>query len=231
MFEHLAELRSRIIYTVVGVMLVMCFTWNYALPIQGWFSAPITRVLHSNGGKGELISTDPTAFFTLQFQSSLLAALILAAPWVLFQVWRFVEPALTNSERRYTLVLVPFSSVLFFMGAALGYYCAPLFFQFFLQFQPPGVAAQWKYDESVILMAKMLLIFGLSFQVPIVIIFGNKIGLISRNLLIEYWRHAVVVIFIIVAIATPTWDPFTMTACALPPCLLYLLSIWLVKWL
>ena len=231
LFEHLAELRSRIIYGVIGVMLVMCFTWNYALPIQGWFSAPITRVLHANGGKGELISTDPTAFFTLQFQSSLLAALILAAPWVSFQVWRFIEPALTNSERRYTLILVPFSSALFFMGAALGYICAPLFFQFFLQFQPPGVAAQWKYDESVILMAKMLLIFGLAFQVPIIIIFGNKIGLISRNLLIEYWRHAVVAIFIVVAVLTPTWDPFTMTACALPPCLLYLLSIWIVKWL
>ena len=231
LFEHLAELRSRLLYAIVGVMAVMMFTWRYALPIQGWFSAPITRILHANGGKGELISTDPTAFFTLQFQSSLLAALLIAAPWVLFQVWRFVEPALTNSERRYTLVLVPFSSVLFFMGATLGYFCSPLFFQFFLQFQPPGVAAQWKYDESVILMAKMLLIFGLSFQVPIIIIFGNKIGLLSRNLLIEYWRHAVVVIFIVVAILTPTWDPFTMTACALPPCLLYLLSIWLVKWL
>ena len=231
LFEHLAELRSRIIYAVLGVMVVMCLTWRYALEIQGWFSAPITRVLQANGGKGILISTDPTAFFTLQFQSSLLAALLLAAPWVLFQVWRFVEPALTNSERRYTLVLVPFSSVLFFMGAALGYFCAPLFFQFFLQFQPPGVAAQWKYDESVILMAKMLLIFGMAFQVPIVIIFGNKIGLLSRNLLIEYWRHAVIVIFILVAVVTPTWDPFTMTACALPPCLLYLLSIWLVKWL
>ena len=212
-------------------MAVMCFTWARALEIQGWFSAPITRVLQANGGKGTLISTDPTAFFTLQFQSSLLAALILAAPWVSFQVWRFVEPALTSSERRYTLVLVPFSSVLFFLGATLGYFCSPLFFQFFLQFQPPGVAAQWKYDESVILMAKMLLIFGLAFQVPIVIIFGHKIGLISRNLLIEYWRHAVVVIFIVVAVLTPTWDPFTMTACALPPCLLYLLSIWLVKWL
>ncbi len=231
LFEHLAELRSRLLYAIIGVMAVMMFTWRYALPIQGWFSEPITRVLHANGGKGELISTDPTAFFTLQFQSSLLAALLIAAPWVLFQVWRFVEPALTNSERRYTLVLVPFSSILFFMGAALGYFCSPLFFQFFLQFQPPGVAAQWKYDESVILMAKMLLIFGLSFQVPIIIIFGNKIGLISRNLLIEYWRHAVVVIFIVVAVLTPTWDPFTMTACALPPCLLYLLSIWLVKWL
>ena len=231
LFDHLNELRSRLLYSVVGIMLVMCVTWRYALPIQGWFSAPITRVLHANGGKGELISTDPTAFFTLQFQSSLLAALLLAAPWILFQVWRFVEPALTNSERRYTLVLVPFSSVLFFLGATLGYLCSPLFFQFFLQFQPPGVAAQWKYDESVILMAKMLLIFGLAFQVPIIIIFGNKIGLLSRNLLIEYWRHAVVVIFIVVAVLTPTWDPFTMTACALPPCLLYLLSIWLVKWL
>ena len=231
LFEHLAELRSRLLYAIVGVMAVMMFTWHYALPIQGWFSEPITRVLHANGGKGELISTDPTAFFTLQFQSSLLAALLIAAPWVLFQVWRFVEPALTNSERRYTLVLVPFSSALFFMGATLCYFCSQLFFQFFLQFQPPGVAAQWKYDDSVILMAKMLLIFGLSFQVPIIIIFGNKIGLISRNLLIEYWRHAVVVIFIVVAVLTPTWDPFTMTACALPPCLLYLLSIWLVKWL
>ncbi len=231
LFEHLAELRSRLLYSIIGVMAVMCITWSYALPIQGWFSAPITRVLQANGGKGTLISTDPTAFFTLQFQSSLLAALLLAAPWVLFQVWRFVEPALTSSERRYTLVLVPFSSTLFFMGAALGYAVSPLFFQFFLQFQPPGVAAQWKYDESVILMAKMLLIFGLAFQVPIVIIFGHKIGLISRNLLIEYWRHAVVAIFIVVAVLTPTWDPFTMTACALPPCLLYLLSIWLIKWL
>ena len=231
LFEHLAELRSRIIYATIGVMAIMCFTWHYALPIQGWFSAPITRVLHANGGRGELISTDPTAFFTLQFQSSLLAALLLAAPWVLFQVWRFVEPALTHSERRYTLILVPFSSTLFFMGAALGYVCSPLFFQFFLQFQPPGVAAQWKYDDSVLLMAKMLLIFGLSFQVPIVIIFANKIGLLSRNLLIEYWRHAVVVIFIVVAILTPTWDPFTMTACSIPPCLLYLLSIWIVKWI
>lgn len=232
LFEHLAELRSRLLYAILGVMAVMCLTWSYALPIQGWFSAPINRVLNQNGVfKGELISTDPTAFFTLQLQSSLIAALLLAAPWVLFQVWRFVEPALTHSERRYTLVLVPFSSVLFFMGVALGYAVSPLFFQFFLQFQPPGVAAQWKYDESIILMAKMLLIFGLAFQVPIVIIFGHKIGLISRNLLIEYWRHAVVGIFVVVAVLTPTWDPFTMTACALPPCLLYLLSIWLVKWL
>ena len=232
LMAHLVELRSRLIYGILGVAVMMCVTWNFSKPLQSWFSAPIQRTLHENGiAKGELISLDPTAFFTITFQFSLISALILAAPWVSFQVWRFVEPALTNSERRYTLVLVPFSSALFFLGAGLGYLVAPLFFKFFLQYQPEGVAAQWDYYQSIMLMAKMLLIFGLAFQVPIIIIFGHKIGLISRNLLIEYWRHAVVVIFTVVAILTPTWDPFTMTVCAVPPCLLYLLSIWLVKWL
>ena len=232
LFEHLAELRSRLLYAIVGVLAVMCITWHYSAQLQDWFSAPIRAVLNENGIKrGELMLTGAPDAFTVFFQFSLASALLLAAPWVLFQVWRFIEPALTNSERRYTLVLVPFSSVLFFLGAGLGYAVSPLFFKFFLQFQPVGVAAQWRYDDSILLMAKMLLIFGLAFQVPIIIIFGNKIGLLSRNLLIEYWRHAVVAIFIIVAILTPTWDPFTMTACALPPCLLYLLSIWLVKWI
>ena len=232
LFDHLIELRQRLLYAIFGVVAMMCLTWRYSLELQDWFSAPILRVLNNNGiKKGILMVTGPTDTFTIYFQFSLVSALILAMPWVLFQVWRFIEPALTNSERRYTLVLVPFSSVLFFMGVALGYALSPLFFQFFLQFQPQNVAAQWNYQDSIMLMAKMLMIFGLSFQVPIIIIFGNKVGLLSRNLLIEYWRHAVVAIFIIVAVLTPTWDPFTMTACALPPCLLYLLSIWLVKWL
>ena len=232
LFEHLAELRARLLYAIVGVMVVMCVTWGQTYKLQDWFARPIKAVLENNGiKKGELVYLGAPDAFTFYFQFSLTSALILAMPWVLFQVWRFVEPALTNSERRYTLILVPFSSVLFFLGAGLGYVCSPLFFNFFLQFNTPGVLAQWKYDDSVILMAKMLLIFGLAFQVPIVIIFGNKIGLLSRNLLIEYWRHAVVVIFIVVAVLTPTWDPVTMTACAIPPCLLYLLSIWIVKWL
>jgi sec-independent protein translocase protein TatC len=117
------------------------------------------------------------------------------------------------------------------MGAGLGYVVSPLFFKFFLAFQPAGIAANWDYGQSVLLMAKMLLVFGVTFQVPIIVIFLNKLGLLSRNLLIEYWRHAVVVIFAVVAVLTPTWDPVTLAVCATPPCLLYVLSIWLVKWL
>jgi sec-independent protein translocase protein TatC len=106
-----------------------------------------------------------------------------------------------------------------------------MFFKFFLQFQPPGTAALWSYSNAATFLAKMLLVFGVSFQVPVIAIFLHKIGAVSRNVMIDYWRHVVVLIFILVAVITPTWDPFTLGAAAAPPCLLYVLSIWLVKWL
>lgn len=228
LLAHLAELRTRILYCFVAVMLAMILTWNRCTDISDWFAAPIKAAIK---GRGSLISTIPTGFFTIYLQVSFVSALILVMPFIIFQVWRFIEPALTNNERKYTLVLVPFSSALFFLGAGMGFMMTPMFFKFFLAFQPPGVLANWEYSEAVLLMGKTLLVFGVAFQVPVVTIFLNKTGIVSRNLLIQYWRHAVVVIFTLVAFVVPTWDPLTMTACAVPPCLLYLLSIWLVKWL
>lgn len=231
LMQHLGELRQRLLYCALILMAGMSLTWNYSKTLQGWFSGPITEVLKENGRNGEMVSYDPTAFFSVTVQFSLVSALILAAPLLFWQIWLFIEPALTKNERRYSLVVIPFSSALFFLGAALAYGVSPLFFKFFLAFQPEDVAAKWDYGKSILLMAKMLLAFGIMFQVPVIVIFLNKLGLLSRNVLIEHWRHAVVVIFIVAAIVTPTWDPVTLGVCATPPCLLYILSIWLVKWL
>ncbi len=236
LMEHLNELRVRLLWSFVSVIVGMCVTWNYRDPLQEWFSKPIVEVLRKSPPKGtdvvnQLISKDPMGFFSVAFQFSLVSALVLVMPFIFFQAWRFIEPALTNNERKYTLVLVPFSSVLFFLGAGLGFYVSPLFFKFFISFQPNGVAAMWDYYDSLIIMAKMLLVFGIAFQVPIVVIFGVKIGLLTREILIQYWRHAVVVIFIVCAVLTPTWDPITLGICAAPPCILYALSIWIVKWI
>jgi sec-independent protein translocase protein TatC len=233
-FEHLGELRQRILYCVAATALALCATWNFGTQLTDWFSRPIREELKRHGAigmSGTLITIDPTEAFVVYFQITLVAALLLVMPFILFQAWRFIEPALTRQERRYGLVMVPFSVVLFFVGAALGYLMSPVFFRFFLAFQPPGVAANFGYGKSAALLAKMLLVFGVCFQVPVITILLHKIGLVSRNLLIEYWRHVVVVIFIVVAVITPTWDPFTLIVCALPPCILYALSIWLVKWL
>ncbi len=235
LFSHLGELRARILYSVAAVAIASLFTWHYGSVIQDWLTRPIITTLkqykivtESGGG---LVTLNPTDAFYNYFQVTLAAAILVAAPFVLFQMWRFIEPALTRTERKYTIVLVPFSVILFFAGVALGYTVSPLFFQFFLQFQPPNTIPMFSYGDSVALLAKMLVVFGVCFQVPVVTIFLNKIGVVSRNFLIEYWRHAVVVIFVIVAVITPTWDPLTLCACAAPPCVLYGLSIWLVKWL
>lgn len=229
LMAHLTELRRRLLYCAIILMVGMTLTWNYSKPLQKWFADPIAAVLREKGDK--MISVTPTGFFSLTVQFSMISALILTAPLLFWQVWLFIEPALTKAERRYSLIIVPFASALFFTGAGLSYLVAPMFFKFFLAFQPEGVSASWDYFESILLLAKMLLAFGVMFQVPVIVIFLNKLGILSRNVLIEYWRHAVIVIFTVAAIVTPTWDPVTLAVCATPPCLLYILSIWLVKWL
>ena len=231
-WSHLGELRSRMLKAILAVVVASSVAWNFVGPIQDFLLDPVIRVLKTHGIKdGGVTTTDPMQAFTTYFQLALVAGVIASAPIVLWQMWRFIEPALTHNEKRYSTLLVPFSTLLFFLGCILGYYTSPLFFNFFLAFVPPGVTVLWTYTSVVILLGKMLLVFGVCFQVPVVTIFLNKTGVVSRNVLIEYWRHVVVAIFIVVAILTPTWDPLTMTVCALPPCILYALSIWLIKWL
>ena len=230
--EHLGELRTRIMWCVAAITLAMMGTWNYARPIEEMIIAPVKQALKDAGQKdGQIIVISPTEGFMLQFNISLISALIISSPFLLFQIWKFIVPAMTKNERKFTGIMVPFSSLLFFMGCALAYMMSPLFFAFFAMFVAPGVVANWSLASTAELLAKMLLVCGVCFQVPVFTIFLNKSEMVSRNVLIEYWRHVVVVIFIVVAIITPTWDPVSLMVCALPPCVLYALSIWLVKYL
>ncbi len=230
--DHLTELRTRLLYSISAVVLTMILTWNFTTPIQRWFARPILDALRVYGhNNAKLFTPQITDGFMIYFQISLFSALIISMPFVLYQLWRFIEPALTHNERRYTSVLVPFSAGLFLCGCMMGYWLAPLFFKFFLQYQPPDSAAMFDYAHSIILLAKMMLVFGACFQVPVITVFFNKTGIVSRNVMIEYWRHVVVMIFVIVSIITPTWDPITLVIASVPPCLLYIFSLWLIKWL
>jgi sec-independent protein translocase protein TatC len=229
LFEHLRELRSRLLKSFTAIGVAMIGTWAWREPLLTWFAEPINREIKA--AHGTLTTVTPAEGFSLYLQTAFVAAIIIAMPVVFYQLWAFIEPALTKKERRYGIVLVPFSVLLFFVGAVFGFYLTPLFFRFFLQYQPSGSVPYWRYGDAATMLGKMLLCFGICFQVPVVTIFVNKIGLVSRNWMIEYWRHVVVIMFIVVAIITPTWDPLTLCVAAVPPCLLYWLSIWLVKWL
>ncbi len=174
-WSHLGELRMRILHAVVGVLLASMVTWNYGLQISDFFARPIRASLKSSHVTGSLVTLDPTEGFLVYFQITIVAAILLSAPWILYQMWRFIEPALTRTERRFSLILLPFSVVLFFSGCALGYGMAPLFFKFFIAFQPPGTIANFGFSRSIALLAKMVLVFGVCFQVPVIIILLHKI--------------------------------------------------------
>jgi Tat protein translocase TatC len=214
LMDHLGELRVRLLWCVASIAIAMIGTWNFAPAIQRASIRPAKSELDKLSVKSEIITVTPTEGFMLQFNVSLVSALILVAPFVLFQAWRFIEPAMTGRERRFTGIMVPFSSVLFFAGCGLGYAMSPLFFRFFASFVPPETVANWSFASTAEILVKMLLVCGVTFQVPVVTIFLNKAGLVQRDLLIQYWRHVVVVIFVVVAILTPTWDPVSLIVCA-----------------
>jgi len=169
--------------------------------------------------------------FFLRLKLSFVVGLIFAAPYVTYQIWAFVAPGLTRSERRVVKMFIPFSGLLFVMGVVLGYLFLPAAIRWFLSYLADyGNATLLQNPLSYVLLAvKILLAFGLSFQLPIVLIVLAKLGLVTSTRLLAYWRHAIVIIFALAAIVTPTNDPLSLMVMALPMVFLYFLTISVVK--
>lgn len=227
--EHLEELRTRIVRSlfaifvgwVVGYILFPVVYHLVSLPLE----EPLRRV---QGRTVFLHFADP---FFLRLKLSFVVGLIFAAPYVTYQIWAFVAPGLTRSERRVVKMFIPFSGVLFVMGVVLGYFFLPAAIRWFLSYLADyGNATLLQNPLSYVLLAvKILLAFGLSFQLPIVLIILAKLGLVTSGRLLTYWRHAIVIIFTLAAIVTPTNDPLSLMVMALPMVFLYFLTIGVVK--
>lgn len=227
--EHLEELRTRIIRSLSAIFVgwmagYILFPWVYhliALPLQ----EPLRKV---EGRTVFLHFADP---FFLRLKLSFVVGLIFAAPYVTYQIWAFVAPGLTRSERRVVRMFIPFSGALFVMGVVLGYFFLPAAIRWFLSYLADyGNATLLQNPLSYVLLAvKIILAFGLSFQLPIVLIILAKLGLVSSKRLLTYWRHAIVVIFTVAAIVTPTNDPLSMMVMALPMVFLYFVTVGIVK--
>lgn len=227
--EHLDELRTRIIRSLVAI----CIGWvvgYFLFPVvYHLMSLPLEEPLRQVEGRTVFLHfADP---FFLRLKLSLVVGIMLAAPYVTFQIWAFVAPGLTRNERRVVKMFIPFSGLLFVMGVVLGYLFLPAAIRWFLSYLADyGNATLLQNPLSYVLLAvKILLAFGLSFQLPIVLIILAKLGLVSSKRLLAYWRHATVVIFALAALITPTNDPLSLMVLALPMLLLYFLTIGVVK--
>jgi len=179
----------------------------------------------------EIVFTNLPEAFLLRLQVSFLSGLAAASPFVIMELWGFVSPALTPQERKPVLFLAPFSILLFLAGVGTGYAALPMAYKWMFSYvgEIPDARLFQNAQQYILLTVKILLAFGVSYQLPIVLLFLARVGLINAELMVKYWRHAVVGISAAAAILTPSNDPLTMLMMAVPMAGLYGLSISLVR--
>lgn len=228
--EHLDELRKRIIRALIGVFVGVGLTFFFHNQIYDFVFGPTRRVL-PEGSK--LVYTQPGEAFSLHLQIALIAGVIVAAPYIMLQVWLFIAPGLYAKEKRLAIPFVTLSTIGFLGGAATNHYIMfPFMMRFFGSFNSPELAFLPSLDAVFSLYTKFLIAMGLIFQMPTIVLFLARMNLVTAGFLLKNIKYAVLITFVISAIITPTADPGTQTVFAAPMILLYLLSIgiaWLVR--
>ncbi|GBC98458.1 Sec-independent protein translocase protein TatC [bacterium HR17] len=228
-WEHLEELRTRLLRSLLYITVGSVVGWIYYQPILKWVTHPVEPAL-TTLKVPILVFQNVAEPFLLQLQVSVAAGIALAFPFVLYEVLAFVWPALYPHEKRFALQLVPLSLALFLLGVATVYGLLPPAFLWLLNFtpkEPPSLILNFG-RQYIWLVVKLMVAMGLVFQMPLVLMFLGRLGLVSARGLLRYWRHAIIAIFTISAIITPTWDPINMTLWAMPIVVLYFLSVLLV---
>lgn len=223
--EHLEELRRCIFRAVVGVLLAFFVCFAEAHRIYDFMARPLTKILTAHGDIPKMVFHNPIDPFNLFVKLGLIAALFLASPWVLYQVWRFIAPGLYPNERKYVVPFVVFTSLLFIAGGAFAYlYAFPLALNFLIGFGQQFTPLI-EINEYFNLFATVVLGLGLVFELPTLIFFLALLGIVDSRFLVRNFRYAVLIIFIIAAVITPTSDVTTMLVFAAPMLVLYVLGI------
>jgi sec-independent protein translocase protein TatC len=224
--DHLDELRRRLMYSGIAIFVGFMACWIFSEQLFLFLSQPILPFLKEGEGLAFTKLADP---FLLYMKVAFLASIFITSPFVITQAWFFIAPGLYKKEKRYGIPFIFFSTLFFIGGAAFGYYVAfPRVCGFLL-----GVGEQFRaiitIREYLATLNKILLGLGLVFEMPILVFFLARLGLITPKFMIKNLRYAVLIIFIIAAIITPTPDIPTQVLFAGPMLLLYFFSILVAK--
>ncbi len=227
LLEHLDELRRRIAVSALAVFVGFLACWYFAKPIFNWLSVPLTQFLPEGEKLAFTGLIDP---FMLYVKVALLAGIFAASPVVLWQVWLFIAPGLYKSERRIAVPFLLATTVFFLAGGYFGYKVAfPLVCRFLLE-----VGSEFRQvitvREYFSMASKVILGMGLVFEMPVMILFLARLGVVTHRFLLKQFRFAVLGIFVVAAVITPTPDIATQSVFAVPMIALYLLGV-AVAWL
>ena len=220
--DHLEELRKRIINSLIAVGVAFGVCWWLADALFRAVQRPINKA-----GLTSLVAATPTEGFNLELKLAVMAAIFLASPFVLGQVWLFISPGLYRHERRYALPFIFFSSLLFVVGGLFGYFVAfPFALQFLLEWEKQmGLTTLINASEYFDLFIMVELGLAIIFEIPAVIFVLSRIGLVNGPFLLRNTRYAILIAFVVAAVITPTTDIPNMMMMAGPMVLLYMLGV------
>jgi len=228
LIAHLLELRLRLLRAIVGVLVLAVPLMVFGQDLYTLTAAPLMQFLPAGSS---MIATEVASPFFAPIKLAFIAALVLAMPWVLYQVWAFVAPGLYHSEQRFVLPLLASSTVLFYAGIAFAYFgVLPLVFKFLVGVAPAGVAVMTDINHYLSFVLGMFVVFGVAFETPVAIVLLVKAGFVTPARLASIREYVFLGAFIVGAILTPP-DVLSQTLLALSIYLLYELGIVAARWL
>lgn len=220
LLEHFRELRRRLFKSALGVLVGGIFGWVFYNKIVETLSKPIC-VLHmkavpNNSACGTLYVNGVLGPLNLKISVAIFVGLILSAPLWVYQLWAFVSPALKKKERRYGLLFFLLATPFFVAGVWFAYWLLPIAIQQIMGLTPSDLTNLIRFDEYLVFVLKLLLVFGIAFELPVFLLALNLMGVVSGKTMLRPWRYIVFGITLFSAIFVPTGDPFTMLFLAIP---------------
>jgi sec-independent protein translocase protein TatC len=224
---HLEELKKRLVRSLIAIGIGFVVCYYFKDPLFKIITKPLLEVMPK--GSYMIFTSLPEAFFTY-IKVAFFASLFLTAPFTLYQIWKFISPGLYPREKKYVVPFVLTSSLLFIGGILFAYFLAlPPAFGFFVEFSTDTLRPMFTMREYLSFALKLLLAFGVSFQLPVFIFFMTKLGIVNSRILAKQRRYAILIIFIAAAILTPSPDAFTQIIMAIPLMILYEISVFIAK--
>jgi len=222
--DHLRELRRRLVVSGIAIGIALVPSWMYYEQIFAVIRRPFDEVVKSAHGNAQLIMGGVIDPFTLQIQVTTVAAIVVACPIWLFQLWRFITPGLHRHEKRWGYLFVAAATPLLAAGAGLAYAVMPVGLQVLFGFTPENVSNLIPVDKYFDFFFRMLAVFALGFLSPLILVLLNFANILRAKKIRSWWRGFVMGILLFAAIATPTGDPVNMMLVAVPILLLAILA-------